>query len=717
MPRGSSSVESWVERFRRFLVRRRYSRFALKQYRIAARDFLRFLEARGVDPAAARPSHVRSYLKVQLVRRRRRLQREPHDQVDWRSHHTAPIHLFLRMAQGAWPPPSVNGARLASFRTCLRRKHFTPHAVSAYCVVAHRFLKFLVRRAVAVERVQPVDLAAYIADERRRYCRRHGRDPKDVIVWRCSLAGAVHALLRQTQGRWPPPPTHPWFERFRAHMAETCSHRMTREHYVFTAGRFLAFLEAQKIPVEAVEPSHVEAYRWIKLAEYRQRYGRPPTPLSRWRWSVTIPIHRLLRLVHGHWPPLPPLHPELERLHNQLLVEQYRPGSRYDIERVVRHFLDHLRREGVRPKQVQPAHVESYLRGELARYRRRYGHAPPKMATWRAGYTRAIGRLLCSVQGCWPPVPPPPATPRERFCRELRDGFRRWMIELRGLSPLTFDKDWGTAEYFLQWLKDRASPAGLRRLTAPDLDGFLAWRMAGLRRATRSGVCQGLRVFLRYLHGAGYLDRDLTTCVSTPSRYHNESIPSTFTAREVETMLAEARANRSPVGRRDYAILLLLATYGLRAGEIVRLRLEDIDWRRERFQITQSKTRRTSQLPLLPAVGEAILDYLRHGRPASDQRAVFLRQRAPYTPFKSGSCLSAVVWRHVRRCELQPAGRHGAHAFRYARAVSLLRAAVPLKAISDLLGHSSSASTEIYLKLATDDLRDVGLELPQEVAP
>jgi integrase len=149
----------------------------------------------------------------------------------------------------------------------------------------------------------------------------------------------------------------------------------------------------------------------------------------------------------------------------------------------------------------------------------------------------------------------------------------------------------------------------------------------------------------------------------------------------------------------------------------VRLRLEDIDWRRERFQITQSKTRRVAQLPLTASVGEAILDYLRHGRPASERRAVFLRQRAPFTPFKSGTCLSAVVSRLVRRCGLHPAGRHGAHAFRYARAVSLLRAAVPLKAISDVLGHRSPSSTDVYLKLATDDLREVGLELPQGVAP
>ena len=99
MPSSSPFVESWVERFRRFLLRRRFSRSVLKAYSTVASAFIRFLEARGVDPSVAQPSHVRSYLKVQLVRYRRRQRREPLDPVDWRSHHTAPIHLFLRWVQ------------------------------------------------------------------------------------------------------------------------------------------------------------------------------------------------------------------------------------------------------------------------------------------------------------------------------------------------------------------------------------------------------------------------------------------------------------------------------------------------------------------------------------------------------------------------------------------------------------------------------------------
>ncbi len=115
-------------------------------------------------------------------------------------------------------------------------------------------------------------------------------------------------------------------------------------------------------------------------------------------------------------------------------------------------------------------------------------------------------------------------------------------------------------------------------------------------------------------------------------------------------------------------------------------------------------------------MGEAIFDYLRHARPGSEHREVFLQTKAPYRPLSSGSSLASIVGRRLRRAGLTVTGKHGAHAFRYARAVGLLRAAVPLKTISDLLGHSTSSSTGVYLKLDADELRDVALDVPTEAA-
>ena len=133
-------------------------------------------------------------------------------------------------------------------------------------------------------------------------------------------------------------------------------------------------------------------------------------------------------------------------------------------------------------------------------------------------------------------------------------------------------------------------------------------------------------------------------------------------------------------------------------------------------RVEHSKRGGESFLPLTVQVGNALLGYLCHSRPATAHREVFLRTRAPYRPFARSSILSAMINQRLHRLGIRPPkGRHGAHAFRYARAVGLLRAQVSLKTIGDLLGHRSASSTAVYLKLATDDLRDVGLELPREV--
>jgi site-specific recombinase XerD len=309
-------------------------------------------------------------------------------------------------------------------------------------------------------------------------------------------------------------------------------------------------------------------------------------------------------------------------------------------------------------------------------------------------------------------------TPLERFRREVLAGYGRWLTDLHGFSQPTLAKNRYSARVFLDWLGERAKAAALRKLTVEDVDAFFVWRNQHLRRATRAGVAHCLRSFLRYLHAAELIDRDLASAVTSPKLYQFESIPAALTDAHIKALLAATRQDRTKAGRRDYAILLLLATYGLRAGEVIRLRLEDIDWRREQFRVRHSKRGGEAFLPLTDQVGNALLGYLRHGRPATAHREVFLYSRAPYRPFARSSSLGTMINQRLHRLGIQPPeGRHGAHAFRHARAVGLLRAQVPLKTIGDLLGHRSASSTAVYLKLATDDLRDVGLGLPQEVAP
>jgi integrase/recombinase XerD len=255
--------------------------------------------------------------------------------------------------------------------------------------------------------------------------------------------------------------------------------------------------------------------------------------------------------------------------------------------------------------------------------------------------------------------------------------------------------------------------AQLRRIEIQGVDRYLAWRLPTLRRATRVGVCSCLRSLLRYLHTARLLHRDLACSVSNPSRYLAEDIPRAFSQEQIQKVLAAAQKDRTATGLRDYAILLLLATYGMRAGEVIRLRLDDLEWRAERIRIRQSKTHTESFLPLVGPVGEAILAYLEHGRPPAACREVFLRVRAPRGPLSGSASLACIIRRRLKEACISVSGRHGSHAFRFARALSLLRASVSLKWIGDVLGHATASSTQTYIRLATEDLRSLSLEVPQ----
>ena len=141
-----------------------------------------------------------------------------------------------------------------------------------------------------------------------------------------------------------------------------------------------------------------------------------------------------------------------------------------------------------------------------------------------------------------------------------------------------------------------------------------------------------------------------------------------------------------------------------------------MDWRADRFVVRHTKTGLQSVLPLVPAVGDALLAYLRRGRPVTDAREIFVHTKAPYRPFSRGSSLYLLVRLRLEAAAVSPAGTRGPHTFRHARAVSLLRASATTKMIGDLLGHRSAESTRPYLKLATDDLREVALEIPGQEA-
>ena len=410
----------------------------------------------------------------------------------------------------------------------------------------------------------------------------------------------------------------------------------------------------------------------------------------------------------------------LSQLEEHLNREKYSQQASQQSRTISREFLSYLSRRQIAVEVVKPTDITRYLRYALRRYRGRHQrdpkslNAPKSFQWWKYSHTTSIYRLLRSVHGHWP-SPPLPRTPAESFQQEVCEQHEKWMADVRGWSLETRANRSAEARRFLSWLGERGSRQGLANTTAPVIDAYMMQRAKSLRRSTLKSRAGELRSFLRYLHATSRLPLEPSAAIIIPRLYAFESIPSALRAEEIKALLEVTHKDCSPKGLRDFAILILLADYGLRAGEITALRLEDVGWRNETLRIRHSKRAGYSELPLLRRVGSAILDYLRKGRPQTAAREIFIRTCAPYRAFKSGSCLHRPVSLRLDAAGIQPQGRRGPHAFRHARAVSMLRAAVPIKEIGDVLGHRSATSTSAYLKLASEDLRAVALEIPVEV--
>jgi len=238
------------------------------------------------------------------------------------------------------------------------------------------------------------------------------------------------------------------------------------------------------------------------------------------------------------------------------------------------------------------------------------------------------------------------------------------------------------------------------------LAAFVVDTAPKLARTGKRDLCGMIRVFLRFCYRQQVISKDLSAAVEMPQFYRLADVPRSITWDEVRRML-EAVDRRTALGRRDYAILLLLVTYGLRAHEVARLTLDDIDWKRERLQIPERKAGHWTAYPLANVVAEGLIAYLRSGRPETPDRHVFFRVLAPRSPITNGA-VSATVAKYLRKAGVQ-VRRAGAHTLRHTCVQRLIDAEFPLKTIGDYVGHRSPQSTEIYSKVAIAALREVAM--------
>jgi integrase/recombinase XerD len=289
--------------------------------------------------------------------------------------------------------------------------------------------------------------------------------------------------------------------------------------------------------------------------------------------------------------------------------------------------------------------------------------------------------------------------------RDRAPGFFAYLREERGLRETSIRGYRFHLRLFEAYL-GRLGCHDLAALSPPILAGFVTETASILGWKSLIGICSAVRTFLRYLHCEGLLARDLSHAIQVPQRYRLAALPRSIGWDEVRRML-EVVDRRTIVGRRDYAILLLLVTYGLRGREIAALSLDDLDWKHDRLLVPERKANHTTAYPLSPIVGEAILAYLRDGRPKTTDRHVFFRHLAPPQPL-TDSAVSGRASHYLHEAGIA-VYRAGSHTLRHACVQRLVDAGLPFNTIGNYVGHSSVSSTQIYTKIATEALREVAL--------
>lgn len=293
----------------------------------------------------------------------------------------------------------------------------------------------------------------------------------------------------------------------------------------------------------------------------------------------------------------------------------------------------------------------------------------------------------------------------------LRD-YGEYCKERLQLRPSTLELRMTELTIFLGFLHSQRART-LGDIQALDLSDFVSWR-SHLQPTTVSRIVSDVRSFLRFLTMRGILQKDLAVELPKIRVPRDAKIPSVWN-QDLVVRLLDGVDRSSAKGKRDYAILLLACRLGLRAGDIRTLTLDQIHWEDSTIEITQAKTSMPLRLPLTNEVGEALIDYLKSGRPQAAHREVFLKMNPPFEPFMRNNLYHIVsYWRLLAGIRFQSPQRRGIHSLRHTLATRLLQKGTPFSTIAEILGHTSLESTQIYAKADVEALRNVALD-PEEV--
>jgi len=390
------------------------------------------------------------------------------------------------------------------------------------------------------------------------------------------------------------------------------------------------------------------------------------------------------------------LDPYIESFESGLRARSYAAGTIKSYRALIRHLAMMMEAGGVAPSLLTVERAAELVRGE-----ERKAREPHK-------YANIARRFVAHLIDLGVTSAPPP-TPRQIAREKLRQGYEDYLHRQRGLSRRTIFHSWRFADRFLDY-RFSGADIDLGATSAGDVIAFLQMLTSKKKPFRDKTPATHLRNFFRYLFKCSLTSSNLALCIPSVAKRYDARLPRHIAPDQVEAVLAAVRANPKH-GRRDFAMVLLLARLGLRAAEVIAIQLDDIDWRAGEL-LVRGKGQRHDRLPIPPDVGEALTAYIRHDR-VSTLRALFVTQRAPHAPFKDGQMVNAILKEAFATAGVTPPNPYvGSHVLRHSLATNMVRKGASLAEVGDMLRHRSRASTMIYAKLDIDGLRSIAQPWP-----
>jgi integrase/recombinase XerD len=400
-------------------------------------------------------------------------------------------------------------------------------------------------------------------------------------------------------------------------------------------------------------------------------------------------------MPRAKWPCVGPLTPHIDGFARFLAGEGYASSTVHEKYGFFADLSAWLEASLIGLDTLNEGQINQFHAIRRSRGRARRVDAPTALQLLR--YLRNLG--------CIPTVPQEiDRTP----LGDLTADYERFLSSERGLAPATLIN---YLPFVRRFLIEQFGSNALRlgELRPIDIHRFIHRRARTMGRRRAQLMVTALRSFLRFLQQRGAIATDLAGAVPGVANWRLSHLPKSLPPDQVEQMLASCD-RRTPAGQRDYAILLLLARLGLRAGEAVAMTLDDLDWERGEI-VVRGKGQRLTRLPLPDDVGAALVDYLRYVRPSCSTRRVFVRLSAPLRGFVDSTAICDIVRRALKRAGLDPEFK-GAHLLRHSLATNLLRQGASLVEIGQLLRHSQPNTTQIYAKVDIAALRSIALPWP-----